>query len=59
MDLYCAAKNRVSSWIIVNRELDVFRGEGGYQCEERYQNSKLNLNTGWEPIAYEELVQWE
>lgn len=61
MDLYCAAKDRASSWswIVVNRELDVFIGESGYEYEERYKNSKLHLGTGWEPIAYEGLVQWE
>lgn len=64
-ELYCMAKRSAtgrhlysSEWLIVNKYTDIFPKDKEYRQEPDRKNSKLLLTDYWEPVAYEELVDW-
>ena len=64
-ELYCMAKRSDKGkslysveWLIINKYADIFPKEKEYTQELEVRNSKLLLNSGWIPVAYEELVDW-
>lgn len=47
-----------SEWLIVNKYTDIFPKDKEYIQEPDRKNPKLWLTDAWEPVAYEELVDW-
>ena len=64
-ELYCMAKRididkdlHYSKWLIVNKYADIYHKDKEYKQEPDRKNPKLLLTDYWEPVAYEELVDW-
>ena len=64
-EIYCVAKRTdkekslyFSEWLIVNKYTDIFSKDKEYRQEPDRKNPKLRLTNDWEPVAYEELVDW-
>ena len=64
-ELYCVAKRSATGrhlhyleWLIVNKYTDIFPKDKEYRQEPDRKNPKLWLTDAWEPVAYEELVDW-